>query len=261
MHAILDPLKEVLVGGWAGRASLSEPSFTRPKLGSNYERFSENVTREIATHTNREETEQTPGDRGAGRRPREGPDAADVLPDPLRPLAAGAACGIMPGAMDNPWVIFGFLSIFHIIGAAVLANALRELWRDVRARDPRGCRPAFLIIWALMFGCLPFAFGAGFAATETGTPLVLIGQALVWASVFLVTLLARDIVKQILEPFLHQEMLLMLFGGVFLVVGVTVAAWLVKEQEPAGFLMGAPFALVGAAIFGFGLWKLLRSTR
>ena len=162
--------------------------------------------------------------------------------------------------MDNPWVILLFLSIFHVIGASVLASALRDLWRALHQEDPMGCRSAFLVVWATMFGCFPFGLGAGFAATESGMPLLLLAEVLVWLSTFLAVLLAQQVVKQLLEPFLHPEALLMLFGGGLLVAGVSVVSWFIAEERLVGLLAGGIFTLVGGGIFAYGLWRLLRST-
>jgi hypothetical protein len=163
--------------------------------------------------------------------------------------------------MDNPWVLVLFLSVFHVIGAAVLAHALRDLWQNLRERKPEGCRSVFLIVWATMFGCVPFAFGGGFAGAEDGTWLLVAAQVLAWTSTFLVTLLAREALKEALEPFLHEETRLMLFGGGFLVGGVMVSVFVMREAGFSGLLLGGLFALTGAGIFGYGLWKLWRSTR
>jgi len=163
--------------------------------------------------------------------------------------------------MDNPWVLFLFLSVFHVIGAAVLADTLRRLRHSLREREPTGCRLVFLTVWATMFGCIPFGFGAGLVGSGGRVPFVLIGQVLVWTSTFLVTLLAPQALRQALEPFLHEETLLMLFGGGFLVGGLAVASLVTGEEGPNGLLLGGSFAMVGAVIFGYGLWKLFRSTR
>jgi len=163
--------------------------------------------------------------------------------------------------MDNPWLLFVFLSLFHIVGAAVLGNALRGLWRNLREGNLEGCRSAFLVVWGAMFGCLPFAFGISLMSQERGMRLLLLGQILVWTSAFLGVLLAQKALRKALEPFLHQETLLMLFGGVFVVVGVGVVSFMVREGELGGLLAGGFSTLIGAAVFGYGLWRLLRSTR
>jgi len=163
--------------------------------------------------------------------------------------------------MDSPWVLVLFLSVFHVIGAAVLARALRDLWRNLRERKPEGCRSVFLIVWAAMFGCVPFAFGFDFAGAEGGTWLLVAAQVVVWTSTFLVTLLAGEALKEALEPFLQEETRLMLFGGGFLVGGLIVAVFVTREAGFSGLLLGGLFALTGAGIFGYGVWKLWRSTR
>lgn len=162
--------------------------------------------------------------------------------------------------MDNPWLLVGFLSIFHVIGASVLANALRELWGGIREKDPRGCRGAFLMVWASIFGCIPFTFGIAYAGSEVGTPMVLVGQVAVWMGTFLTVLLARDAVRQLAEPFLHRETMLMLFGGGLIVGGVAVAAFLRGEGQLAGLMTGVTSVVIGSGVFGYGLWKLFKST-
>lgn len=118
-----------------------------------------------------------------------------------------------------------------------------------------------MTVWAVMFGGLPFLFGVQFARTEDGSVLFLFGEMLVWTAAFLVTLLAQQAIRRALEPFLNQDILLMLFGGGFLLTGVTVMSLLTGVDRRMGFLTGSIFGLVGAAILGFGLWRLLKSTR
>ena len=167
----------------------------------------------------------------------------------------------MTPTMDNPWVIFGFLSLFHVIGAAVLANAVLGLWRGAREGNGGGCRTAFLVIWASIFGCLPFAFGMSIARSDDGTPRVLAAEVLVWVGTFSAVLLGRDAIRRFAEPFLRQETLLMLFGGVFVIAGLAVATLLVAEELLAGLLAGGSLTLIGGAVFAYGLWKLLESTK
>jgi hypothetical protein len=167
----------------------------------------------------------------------------------------------MRNTVESPLLLFGFLSLFHIIGAAVLANALRTFRDGLREGGTGGCQMVFITIWAVMFGGIPFLFGVQFARSEGGTVLFLFGEVLVWMAAFLVTLLAQQAIRRALEPFLSLEILLMLFGGGFLLTGVTVMSFVTRVDRRVGLLTGGIFALVGAAIFGFGLWQLLNSTR
>ena len=163
--------------------------------------------------------------------------------------------------MDSPLLVFGFLAIFHIIGALVMASAVRGLRERLREGEVVGCQGSFLLIWATMFGGLPFLFGVQFARREDGTLFFLLGQAMVWTATFVVALVAHQGILGILERFLTEEILLMLFGGAFLVTGVTLLSLLTGLDRYAGSLVGGSLALVGAAILGFGVWRLLKATR
>jgi hypothetical protein len=167
----------------------------------------------------------------------------------------------MRGTVDNPLSLFGFLSLFHIVGAAVLGDALRELWHGLREGDVSGCQLMFKIIWATMFGGLPFLFGIQFASSEDGTILFLVGEVVVWTAALVTTLLAKQAIRKALGPFMSQEILLMLFGGSFLLTGVALMSFLTREDRIDRLLTGGIFALVGAAVFGFGLWRLLKATQ
>jgi hypothetical protein len=167
----------------------------------------------------------------------------------------------MEDTMDSPLLLFGSLSLFHIIGAAVLAGGLRGLLDGLRDGKIGGCQSLFTTVWAVMFGGIPFLFGIQFARGEDGTILFLLGEVLVWTTAFLVSLLAPQAIRRALEPFLSTEILLMLFGGAFLLAGVTVMSFLTRTDRTVGLLTGGVFALVGAAIFAFGLWQLFKSTR
>jgi hypothetical protein len=167
----------------------------------------------------------------------------------------------MQCTVDNPLLLFGFVSLFHIIGAVVLASALHDFWQGLREGNLGGCQLLFKTIWAAMFGGIPFLFGIQFARAETGTALFLVGELLIWTAAFLVTLLARQSLRRALEPFANQEFLLILFGGSFLLTGVILMNFLTEAERQVGLLTGGILALLGAAILVLGLWRLFKSTR
>jgi hypothetical protein len=167
----------------------------------------------------------------------------------------------MRNILNNPWLLFGFLSIFHIIGAAVLASTLRAFWRGLHEGQIQGCQLGFTTIWAAMFGGIPFIFGIEFASSEDGTPLLVLAQIAVWGCTFLSMLLAEQILRDALQSLLHQEMVLMLFGSLFLLVGLAMIAFTHGEGKLGSLLTGGIFALVGGVIFALGLSRLLTSTR
>jgi hypothetical protein len=113
-----------------------------------------------------------------------------------------------------------------------------------------------------MFGCMPFAFGLGLAAEqEVGTPLVLLGQVIIWGSTFLIALLAWDEVLDWLQPFLQPDMFLIAFGGIFMMVGAVTGSLVIRDDLLFGLLFGSIFLLVGGLILAIGVWRLLREIR
>jgi hypothetical protein len=161
--------------------------------------------------------------------------------------------------MDSPLVLLAFLSIFHVIGAAALANGLRAIWDWQRDRERGLGNGVFFVVWGAMFGCMPFAFGLSLAAEkEIGTPLVLLGQAIVWGAAFLTALLFWDEVMDWLRPFLHPNVFLIGFGGVFMLVGAAAASFTIRDDVLFGLLFGGIFIFVGGVIFALGVWNLLK---
>jgi len=155
--------------------------------------------------------------------------------------------------------MLGFLSIFHVIGAVALANGFRATWQWLRDKERGLGNGLFFVVWGAMFGCMPFAFGLGLAVdAEMGTPLVLLGEAMIWGTVFLTTLLFWDDVVDWLRPFLHPHMFLVGFGGIFMLVGAAAAIFIVRDDIFFGLMFGGIFLLVGGVVFAIGVWNLLK---
>jgi len=163
--------------------------------------------------------------------------------------------------MDSPLVMLGFLSIFHVIGAVVLANGLRGVWSGLRDKGRGVWSALFSVVWGAMFGCMPFGLGLELATEEGGTPLVLLGEALIWGSVFLVALLAWAAALDWRRPLLHRDMWRRLVGGSFMVVGTWVGSLMAKDGQMFGLLLGGIFALVGGVIFAVGVWSYIKTKR
>ncbi len=158
-------------------------------------------------------------------------------------------------------MILGFLSVFHVIGAVMLANGLRRVWSGLRGKRRWVWNAFFSAVWGAMFGCLPFGLGLELATEEGGTSLVLLGEALIWGSVFLVALLAWDAVLDWLRPFLHKDMWLMVLGGSFMVAGTWVGSSMARDGQVLGLLLGGIFALVGGVILAIAVWNYLQAMR
>ncbi len=164
--------------------------------------------------------------------------------------------------MDDPLAILGFLSIFHIVGAVALANGLRGVWNRVSSKERGAGNSLFFVVWGTGFGCLPFIFGlAMMADEEKGTPLVLLGEVIVWGGVFLIALLAWDEVIDWLRPFLHPDVFLIAFGGIFMLVGAAVGSLIIRDDLLFGSLLGGIFVLVGGLLLAVGLRNLLKAMR
>ena len=161
--------------------------------------------------------------------------------------------------MDSPLALLGFLSIFHVIGAVALANGLRAIWNWLRDKERGLGNGLFFVLWGAMFGCMPLAFGLGLAVDEeVGTPLVLLGQAIVCGTAFLIALLFWDDLVDWVRPFLHPNMFLVGFGGIFMLVGAAVAGFTIRDDILFGLMFGGVFTFVGGVIFAIGVWSLLK---
>jgi hypothetical protein len=164
--------------------------------------------------------------------------------------------------MDNPVVALAFLSVFHIVGAATVAKAVRSLWgglHDKRLGAIGGALP--LALWGAVFGCLPCSFGLQVATKEGGTPLLLFGEAAIWGSAFLIALLAGDRIAGWLRSFFNADVALIAFGGLFMLTGMGVGVLAGRDEPPGGLLAGGLFFLVGGVFFAIGLANLLKETR
>ena len=164
--------------------------------------------------------------------------------------------------MDNPLAGLAFLSLFHIIGATAVARGLRAMWSWLRGGKPGAVfNSLYLFVWGALFGCVPFSLGLQLATKESGTPLVLLGEGVVWGSAFLIALLAGDGIAGWLRTFFNVDTALIAFGGLFMLVGVGVGLLTGQNDLLGGLLAGGIFTLAGGVFFIIGLVNLLKETR
>lgn len=150
--------------------------------------------------------------------------------------------------ITSGFALFGFVSIFHVIGGAAIGVGLRRLLRGVSVQ------PIFLIVWGSFFGVVPLFIGAVELAAK-GMPLFFAAEIAVLLGTILLVAFIPD---WIAEAFQSQNIYLMLFGSVFLLAGIGagIAAW--QEDVAAGLAMLFIFGGAGALMFGIGLTKLLK---
>jgi hypothetical protein len=162
--------------------------------------------------------------------------------------------------MQDSLAALGFLSLFHIIGAIALANGLRQVWSRLRHSEQGSGNGLFFIVWGAGFGCLPFALGLQIATGQDGgRPQFLLAQVIIWTVVFLVALLGWDEVVDWLRPFLHPDVFLIAFGGLFMLVGAGVGSFVVRDEPLFALLFGGIFMLVGDVFFVIGIRNLLKT--
>ena len=155
-----------------------------------------------------------------------------------------------------------FLSLFHVIGATAVAGGLRAGWSSLHGGKLGAAYKAlYLFVWGAFFGCVPFTFGVQLATKESGTPLVLLGEAAVWGSAFLIALLAGNRIAGWLRSFFNADLVMVAFGGLFMLVGVGAGLLAVQSEPLGGLLAGGLFTLVGGVFFVIGLLNLLKETR
>jgi len=158
--------------------------------------------------------------------------------------------------LNSPLGMLAFLSLFHVIGAAGLGYGLRRVWNWLRGREAGGGNTLFLIVWGAGFGGIPFFFGLNLA--RLGEPVVFLGEVLIWGSAFLVALLAWDEVMEWLRPFLHPDVFLIAFGGIFMLAGAAAGSFIVREDPLFALVFSGLFMVIGGAIFFAGLRGLLK---
>jgi hypothetical protein len=144
---------------------------------------------------------------------------------------------------NNSLIILGFISLFHVIGGAVLGSTLRSIVTDW----PKfGCQHIFLLVWASLFGFMPLLFGF-----DREEPWFLLIQIAILGTTIAVTALAWNWLREITAD---NNMVLVLFGGVFLASGAVAGALSMRADKWfVALLIGGIFVLTGGALMARGL--------
>lgn len=145
--------------------------------------------------------------------------------------------------IESPLLFLAFLSLFHLLGGAGLGVALRPLRLD-------GPVNTGLAIWGAMFGGLPL-----FASI--GAPWLLPFQLIEVTAAGLLAFFFWDRAQELLGK---PNIGLILFGGIFFMVGSGAAGMLIKERDYGmAALFGTLFGGLGLAILLWGLRRLVGS--
>ncbi len=146
--------------------------------------------------------------------------------------------------------MFGFLSIFHLVGGIAIGLGWRQ-WASAWRKEVR--TPPFLFIWGVLFGLLPLLF-----ALVMRDWRLLAGQGVVlligWALAFwLAQPFGRAISRRFLW-FIVVGAILMIVGSLLAVLAMDAGAEKIWERLASG---GVLFAL-GSIILAAGLVQWLR---
>jgi hypothetical protein len=143
---------------------------------------------------------------------------------------------------SNPIVLLGFMSLFHIVGGAVLGSTLRTIVTDWPKFN---FQRVFALVWASLFGCMPLVFGLDQPAWFLPTQVAVLGTTTAFTALALNWLREMAADKNIATTFL---------GGVFVVAGIGTGALLVGQGAwLLALLFGGLFTLGGAAAMVSGL--------
>ncbi len=150
--------------------------------------------------------------------------------------------------MSEGLTTLGFVSLFHIIGGIAIGVGLRRLFRGI------SCQPVFFLVWGGLFGGMPLFIGAAELAAK-GQLLFFSVEIVILVATILLVALTPD---WIAEAFRSQSIYLMLFGSIFLIVGIGagLAAW--QEQFVTGLILILVFGGTGALILMLGFRMLLK---
>ncbi len=157
---------------------------------------------------------------------------------------------------ENPFFLLAFLSLFHILGAGAVGNAVRGLWQTVRGEGQIGVlQVLFFAAWGSMFGCAPFAFGIDPTLPNWFLP----AQITVWLLAFVFAGILGKETMAYFRPLGNIHVLLMLLGGLFLAGGLwggwasftTGNVWL-------ALAVGVVFIIIGGGMLGLGLAGLFK---
>jgi len=149
--------------------------------------------------------------------------------------------------LDSPWFLLAFLSLFHIIGGTVFGSTLKKMHQDgLSGVRNSGC----LLIWGVMFGGMPLAFGLTEFA-ESGIIWLFPAQLTIFAGAILITYLFGTYIKSILD---QKSIKLMAGGGFFFIAG-GFPAYISSQEAPwwVSALIGILFCGSGVLLFVQGL--------
>ncbi len=151
--------------------------------------------------------------------------------------------------MSDELALLGFLSLFHLIGGIVAGSSLRR-----GIHQGWSCNLFGAIFWGIAFGGFPLFIGvSGFV--RMGVLYLAAVELLVFVSALLAAMLMPDWIP---EVFNVSALAPILFGGVFMVIGVILFMAIAGDSLLYALLALAAFGGSGAVVFVTSAVKALR---
>jgi hypothetical protein len=151
--------------------------------------------------------------------------------------------------LSDTLALLGFLGLFHLIGGIVAGSSLRR-----GIHQGWSCNLIGAIFWGIAFGGFPLFIGVtGFMRMRV--PYIAGVELLIFVGAFLAATLMPDWIPEIFNV---SALLPILFGGVFMVIGVILFMAIAGDSLPyALFALGA-FGGSGAVVFVTSAVRALR---
>ncbi len=158
---------------------------------------------------------------------------------------------------DMSLYLLGFLSLFHILGAAAMGSAVRGIWRVIGGQEESVFGYLFFLIFGGMFGCFPLAFGL-----QGDVPLwVFQGQLLILGITFLTAAFLGPTLLSWLRSLFNINTGLIILGLAFITAGLFGGYMMLNQGEEVtpSLMVGIIFGLIGVGIILLGIINLFRN--
>lgn len=152
--------------------------------------------------------------------------------------------------MNGLFAVFGFLSLFCVIGGAALGGVVRT-WR----KGGPSVNSLFFVIWGGLFAGIPLLMGLALFATHGMVYLFGIQLGLFIGAILLVALVPDSF----LDAFDVAKIAPVAFGGLFLLIGVGVAVATITSEPLIALVVLVSFGGIGGALFVQSVRDALKS--
>ena len=152
--------------------------------------------------------------------------------------------------MNGLFAVFGFLSLFCVIGGAALGGVVRT-WR----KGGPSVNSLFFVIWGGLFAGIPLTMGLALFATHGMVYLFGIQLGLFIGVILLVALVPDSF----LDAFDVAKIAPVAFGGLFLLIGIVAGVAMITTEPCLAIVVFAAFGGIGGLAFVQGIREALKT--